>query len=198
MMDLNQLLNKIATPGDVAAAGIGFVLGLPLDYFLLHMAVPPGVVSGYSALGVFSLKKAVEAFLERFKKSQEAFRLERAHERESKELEEQRLQEAKELHERLNTKRWSVQSFFEQAKLPETAELIGKLYDMQRAEILTDEELDKLLKRIVESYRNALFERSTINLPARLELPAANVKTDEEVGQSGEHQISQGNTSVSS
>ena len=61
-MDIKDLLNKIATPGDAAAAGIGFVVGLPVDFFLFHMAVPPGVVSAYTAVGAFSLKKGADAF----------------------------------------------------------------------------------------------------------------------------------------
>ena len=38
-MDINELLNKIATPGDVAAAGIGFDLGLPLVYVYKWLGV---------------------------------------------------------------------------------------------------------------------------------------------------------------
>ncbi|HXM41555.1 MAG TPA: hypothetical protein VN924_09900 [Bryobacteraceae bacterium] len=62
-MDAKELLEKIATPGDAAAAGIGFVVGLPIDYFLLHMGVPPGTVSGYTAVAGWSLKKPIDAGL---------------------------------------------------------------------------------------------------------------------------------------
>ena len=62
-MDAKELLEKIATPGDAAAAGIGFAFGLPIDYFFLYMGVPPGTVSGYSAVAAWSLKKTVEAVI---------------------------------------------------------------------------------------------------------------------------------------
>lgn len=60
-MEAKELLSKIATRGDAAAAGIGFVLGLPIDYLLLHAAIPPGVASGYSAVAVWSLKNAIQS-----------------------------------------------------------------------------------------------------------------------------------------
>jgi hypothetical protein len=63
-MNAEEMLKKIATKGDIAAAGLGFVAGWPVDYVLLHMGVPPGTVSGYCAVGAFSLKKGVESWLD--------------------------------------------------------------------------------------------------------------------------------------
>jgi hypothetical protein len=48
------------------------------------------VVSGYSALGLFSLKKAADAFLERRRKSYEACRLRMVEEEKAKQLMEQK------------------------------------------------------------------------------------------------------------
>jgi hypothetical protein len=67
-----NLLKHIASPGDAAAAGIGFSIGLPIDYFLFHMGVPPGTVSGYSAVAVWSLKKTLDAWLGTKQKRKEA------------------------------------------------------------------------------------------------------------------------------
>lgn len=178
-MDINQLLNKIATPGDVAAAGIGFVLGLPIDFFLLHLAVPPGVVSGYSALGLFSLKKAADAFLERLRKSNESSKLRMVEEEETKELMEQKEKELKALREGLSMRVYRLKSFFEDEKLPQNVELVEKLSKMHNADILSDEEFDESLKRVIANYRNLKFALSANELPARLELPPAHIDNEE-------------------
>jgi len=60
-VDAKDLLKLIATPGDAAAVTLGFVVGLPIDYFLLHMGVPSLTVSGYAAATAFGLKKSAEA-----------------------------------------------------------------------------------------------------------------------------------------
>jgi hypothetical protein len=60
MDGIKELLEKIATPGDAAALALGFVLGAPVDYFLLHMGVPVGSVSPYTIASVFFLKKSFD------------------------------------------------------------------------------------------------------------------------------------------
>ncbi len=179
-VDINQLLNKIATPGDVAAAGIGFVLGLPLDYFLLHLAVPPGVVSGYSALGLFSLKKAADAFFERLRKSSEASKVRIVEEIETRELLEQKEKDREALQKGFYLRVYRLKSFFEEEKLPQNLELVVTLDKMHNAEILSDEEFDEALRRVIGNYRNLKFALSASELPTRLELPAyvENEETD--------------------
>jgi hypothetical protein len=177
-MDIKDLLNKIATPGDAAAAGIGFVLGLPVDFFLLHMAVPPGVVSAYTAIGAFSLKKGADAYIASLRQSRAAWRERLEREREAKELSESKEKEAKELHEKLSSKRWRLESFFEKEN-PETAKLIEELYDMRTSEIISDEELDRSLKQVIEKYRHHRFLKATQTF-SRLELPPASFENEAE------------------
>ncbi len=172
-MDIKELLNKIATPGDVAAAGIGFVLGLPVDFFLFHMAVPPGIVSGYTAVGVFSLKKGADAFLASVRNRRAVLDAEWAREKEAKELTERQEKESKELHERIIHKRWRLKSFFDKENQAETAELVQELYDMNDSEIISDEELERSLQQLIERYRHDRFVRATVNFSTRLELPPA-------------------------
>jgi len=76
-MEAKDLLEKIATPGDAAAAGLGFAAGLPIDYFLLGMGVPPGTVSAYSAVAVWSVKKTFESILKARRERREALAAER-------------------------------------------------------------------------------------------------------------------------
>lgn len=149
-MDINELLNKIATPGDVAAAGIGFVLGLPLDYFLFHMAVSPGIVSGYTAVATFSLKKVADAYIERRRALWETIQQEEIREKESKELTERKQKELEAQRQELSVKVWRLKSFFKEEALPETTELVTKLDKMHDAHILSDEEFESSLQQIMK------------------------------------------------
>jgi hypothetical protein len=178
-VDVNQLLNKIATPGDVAAAGIGFVLGLPLDYFFLHLAVPPGVVSGYSALGLFSLKKAAEALYEGAKKRRDAYEVQVVEERDTEKLREQKQKELEALRNGFTMRVYSLKRFFEDEKLPQNLELVVKLDKMHTADILSDLEFDESLRRVIADYRNRRFALTAKEFPTRLELPPANVEDEE-------------------
>lgn len=59
-MDAKELLALISTPGDAVAVAFGFVVGAPVDYFLLHMGVPLGTVSAYTMATAFFLKKSFD------------------------------------------------------------------------------------------------------------------------------------------
>jgi hypothetical protein len=60
--DLKDLKDKVATPGDAAAAGLGYALGYAADVFLFPLGVPPGTVAAVSSVGTWGVKKAVDAF----------------------------------------------------------------------------------------------------------------------------------------
>lgn len=50
---------------------------------------------------------------------------------------------------------------------------------MHNADILSDEEFDESLKRVIANYRNLKFALSANELPARLGLPPANIDHEE-------------------
>lgn len=143
-MDAKELLSKIATPGDAAAAGIGFAAGLPLDYFLLHMGVPPGIVSGYCAVGAYSLKKSADAFLESRKKRKEARHQELS-------VEKERDTARKELEERYE----GLYVYLKEENRLELLELLKKRRKQWEHKILSDQAFDASLKQIIEKYEEA-------------------------------------------
>jgi heme oxygenase len=57
--------------------------------------------------------------------------------------------------------------------------LVEKLNKMHHADILSDEEFDKSLKRVIAHYRNLKFALSANELPTRLALPPAQSDNEE-------------------
>lgn len=64
-MALKELLEKISTPGDVAASAIGYALGFAADVFLFPGGVTSGTVAAVSAVGALGIKKAIDARISR-------------------------------------------------------------------------------------------------------------------------------------
>jgi hypothetical protein len=54
-------VKQIATPGDAAAFLLGGAAGLPIDFFLMHMGVPFGVVSVATSAFALGLKKTADS-----------------------------------------------------------------------------------------------------------------------------------------
>ena len=68
-MDAKELLALISSPADAAIVSFGFIVGAPVDRYLLHMSVPLGTVSAYTVAAAFCLKKVFDLAQERKKKA---------------------------------------------------------------------------------------------------------------------------------
>lgn len=62
-MEVKELLDKISTAGDVAAAAIGYAAGFVADTYYFPGGLPPGTVAAVTAVGVVGIKKAFDAFI---------------------------------------------------------------------------------------------------------------------------------------
>jgi hypothetical protein len=74
---------------------------------------------------------------------------------------------------------YSLKRFFEDEELPQNVELVEKLNKMHNADILSDEEFDRSLKKVISDYRNLRFALSANELPARLGLPPTHIDNEE-------------------
>jgi len=60
-MDLKELLSSLSSPGDLAAASLGYASGFVIDVFFFPEGLGPGTVAGVTAIGTLGAKKSVEA-----------------------------------------------------------------------------------------------------------------------------------------
>jgi hypothetical protein len=126
-MEATEILKKIATPGDAAAAGIGFVLGLPIDYVLLHSAIPVGTISGYSAVAAWSLKKAIQGMYGEWRHSRTS---------------------AASLRKRADR----LKDFLESHTDPDESAQLATYRSLWESKLMTDEEFGLSLQKLVHPY----------------------------------------------
>jgi hypothetical protein len=138
-MSPKELLSKIATPGDAAAAGAGFAAGLPIDYFLLHMGMPPGIVSGYCAVAAYSVKKSADAYLERRRRNREA---------KQQKLGPQIASAA--FHGELEKRFEGLSKYLKEESKPELLDSLEKKYKQWRYQIISDQVFEDSVKQIIE------------------------------------------------
>lgn len=62
-MEVKELLDKISTAGDVAAAALGYAAGFVADTYYFPGGLPPGTVAAVTAVGVVGIKKACDALI---------------------------------------------------------------------------------------------------------------------------------------
>lgn len=62
-LDPSSLIKEITSPGDVAAAALGYAAGFAADIFLFPGGVTAGVTAGVWAVGAIGIKKFVESAL---------------------------------------------------------------------------------------------------------------------------------------
>lgn len=60
---VEELINKVSSPGDVATTLLGCAIGLAVDIFLLHTSVPVGYMTFLGLSVALGLKKFVDAWL---------------------------------------------------------------------------------------------------------------------------------------
>ncbi len=61
---IKEVINKISSPGDVAAALLGGAAGLAIDIFALHLGIPPGYMTFLGLSTALGGKKAVDAWIQ--------------------------------------------------------------------------------------------------------------------------------------
>jgi hypothetical protein len=139
-MDLDGLLKRITSKGDVAAAGLGTVLGYLLDLKLAITGLPPGTASVLGATAALSVKNGVEAFSDRIKSRSEQNR--------AAELRRNELERAAEAVKQLVIdERWM-------RRIEESKRQFELDHILWTRRLITDEEFQASIKQFTSHYRN--------------------------------------------